>query len=107
MIQYGEFEHKADEGADREPARELARGMAAHAISDDHDVVHFLCPFGHVASRQAGAQRLVHSRHPGHAELILVVLTQETGMRERADVDLHERREGLERPERRISVVTG
>ncbi len=65
--------------------------MAAHTVSDDHDVIDFLGPLGDVAHGEAAEQRLVRARHLRDAELVLVVLAQEPDVRERADVDLHER----------------
>ena len=106
MIQYGSSSARPTRAL-IEAAGELARGVAAHAVGDDHDVIDFLRPFGHVAGRQAAEQRLVHPRYLRDEELILVVVPQEPCMRERADVDLHERREGLEPPERGVRLVFG
>ena len=49
----GHRENQFHEPADGHPARNLAAGVASHAIGDDHGVAGFLCPFGYLPGWQA------------------------------------------------------
>ncbi len=69
----GQVEDEADERADGEPARDLAGGVAAHAVGDDHHVIDFIRALGHVARRQAAEHRLEGARESGDEELVFVV----------------------------------
>ena len=91
----GHVEREADQRGDRHPARDFARGVAAHAVGDDHHVVDFLRALRHISRGEAGDQRLQRAAEPGDEEVVLVVLAVMTGMRQRADIDPDERRKGL------------
>jgi hypothetical protein len=80
-----------DKGADGQPACNLAGGMAAHPIGDDHHVVDFVRTLGHVAGREARQHCLQRARRPGDQEVILVVGSHVAHMRQGADIDVQRR----------------
>ena len=87
----GHVEGEADQRGDRHPARDFARGVAAHAVGDDHHVVDFLGACRHISGRKAGDERLKRAAEPRDEEVILVVRAVVTGVRLRADIDPDER----------------
>ena len=64
----GHVEHEADQRGDRHPARDLARGVAAHAVGNDHHVVDFLRALRHISRGEAGAERLKRAAEPRDEE---------------------------------------
>ena len=87
----GHVEGEADKRRDRHPARDFARGMAAHAVGNDHHVVDFLRAFRHVSRGEARDERLQRAAEPGDEEVVLVVRAAVTGVRLRVDIDADER----------------
>ena len=87
----GHVEGKADERGDRHPARDFARGVAAHAVGDDHHVVDFLRACRHISRGEARDERFKRAAEPGDEEVVLVVLAAVAGVRPRADIDPDER----------------
>ena len=81
------LQSQAHQSADGQPARDLAGGVAAHPVGDDHHIVDFVRPLGHVAGRETRRHRLQRARRLGDEEVILVVLPHVAGMRQGADID--------------------
>jgi hypothetical protein len=87
----GHVEGDAHQCRDRHPARDLARGVTAHAVGHDHHVVDFLGQVRHITRRKARDERLQRPAKPRDEEVILVVGATETGVRLGADIDANER----------------
>ena len=87
----GHVEGQADQRRDCHPARDLARGMAAHAVGHDHHVVDFLGEFRNIFRREARDERLKRAAQPRDEEVVLVVLAAVTRVRQRTDIDPDER----------------
>jgi len=84
-------EREADQRGDRHPARDFTRGVAAHAVGDDHHVVDLLRACRHIFGGEARDHRLKRAAEPGDEEVVLVVRAVEAGVRPRVDIDLDER----------------
>ena len=91
------LERKADQSGDRHSARDFARGVAAHAVGDDHHVVDLLRACRHIFHGEARDHRLKCAAEPGDEEVVLVVLAVVAGVRPRVDIDLNERGQGMAR----------
>ncbi len=89
----GHRESQFHEPADGHPARNLAAGVASHAIGDHHGVADFLCPFGYLPGWQAGEHCLQISPDAGHDEVVFVAGSHLARMRQSADIDQQGRRE--------------
>ena len=87
----GHVEGEADQRGDRHPARDFARGVAAHAVGNDHHVVDFLRAFRHISRGEARDERLKRAAEPRDEEVVLVVRAMVTGVRPRVDIDPDER----------------
>ena len=89
----GQRENQFHEPADSHPARNLAAGVASHAIGDDHGVAGFLCPFGYFPGWQGREHCLQIPPDAGHDEVIFVAGSHLAGVRQSADIDQHGRDE--------------
>jgi len=87
----GHVEGEADKRRDRHPTRDFARGVAAHAVSNDHHVVDFLSACRHISRGEARDERFQRAAEPRYEEVVLVVRAAVTGVRPRADIDPDER----------------
>jgi hypothetical protein len=85
---------QGDQCADRQATRDFPRGMSTHPVGNHHYIVQFVGSIGHVAGRKGGHQRLQAARDLCDEELILVVFPAVAGMRQGADIDVDQRREG-------------